>query len=125
MEVCVSGPEQRVLADAELLKSVFLNLLVNAGQAMDGRGTISILVAGDAECCRIVFCDDGHGVSAGVLDKIFEPFFTTKHRGTGLGLPYARRIVEQHGGAISVESGHGEGTEVTVTLPLDLRSRSD
>jgi two-component system sensor histidine kinase HydH len=63
-------------------------------------------------------CDVGSGVPSGVRDRVFEPFFTTKHRGTGLGLPTAKRIVEAHGGEIALLDRPGGGTIARVTLPL-------
>jgi signal transduction histidine kinase len=74
----------------------------------------------DAEdgMCRVTVRDSGPGIPADVRERIFTPFFTTKARGTGLGLPTAKRIVEAHGGSIAVRSQPGEGTTVEVVLPL-------
>ena len=74
-----------MLADAELLKIVFVNLLVNAGHAMQGRGTIHVSLTSIADMCQIAFTDEGPGIPADVLEKIFTPFFTTKARGSGSG----------------------------------------
>ncbi len=122
VSVEVSGPEVNVLCDAELLKPVFVNLLVNAAQALEGKGTISVIVEVDTRschdgCCRISVIDKGPGIPASVLGQIFEPFFTTKARGTGLGLSIAKRILELQGGSISVMCPPGGGTVVHVHIP--------
>ncbi len=116
VEVKVDGAT-RVVADAELLKIVFVNLLVNAGHAMQGRGTIQVSLSSIADLCQIAFADQGPGIPADVLEKIFTPFFTTKARGSGLGLPTVRRLIEAHQGTISVACPSAGGTVVTVQLP--------
>ncbi|MGE0446390.1 MAG: nitrogen regulation protein NR(II) [Vicinamibacterales bacterium] len=103
--------------DIELLKAVFLNLLINAAQAMSGRGRIDVQAAAGDGTCRIQIVDNGPGIDAAIRDKIFEPFFTTKSRGGGLGLPIARRTVELHGGTLAIHSAPGEGTRVAIELP--------
>jgi signal transduction histidine kinase len=118
VRVTLTGEERHVLGDAELLKPVFLNLLQNAAQAMEGRGRIAVRVEGDGCACRVELADGGPGIPEALRERIFEPFFTTKHRGTGLGLPHARRVIEQHGGAIAFRCPGGGGTVFTVTLPL-------
>jgi two-component system sensor kinase FixL len=117
LDVKLEGDGQSVQGDAELLRIVFQNLLINAAQALEGRGTLTVTVNGDEHtaCVRIV--DEGPGISAEVRRNLFRPFFTTKARGTGLGLPTAKRLVELHGGSIAVESTPGSGTAVTVSLP--------
>jgi signal transduction histidine kinase len=87
VEVRVDGEPARALGDAELLKIVFVNLLLNAAHAMQGRGTIHVSLTSIADICQIVFADEGPGIPTDVLEKIFTPFFTTKARGSGLGLP--------------------------------------
>lgn len=102
------------------LNQVFLNLLVNAAQAIEERGEISIDVsASDAEFI-IVIRDTGSGIAASDLRKIFEPFYTTKlvGTGTGLGLSLSYSIVQKHKGEIKVSSVLGEGTAFTVILPI-------
>ncbi len=117
VEVRVDGEPARALGDAELLKIVFVNLLVNAGHAMQGRGTIHVSLASIADMCQIAFADEGPGIPAEVLEKIFTPFFTTKVRGSGLGLPTVRRLIEAHQGTISIACPSAGGTVVTVQLP--------
>jgi len=69
------------------------------------------------QTCRIAFLDSGPGIPPDVRDKIFTPFFTTRARGTGLGLPTVKRLVEAHGGQVVVECPEGGGTRVTLLLP--------
>jgi two-component system, LuxR family, sensor kinase FixL len=114
----VEGTAPPVMADAELLKIVFQNLLVNSAQAMQGQGEIRVTLQPFDGVCRVMFRDAGPGISADVLGKIFTPFFTTKARGTGLGLPTAKRIVEAHSGRIAIACPPGGGTTVTVELPV-------
>jgi signal transduction histidine kinase len=102
------------------LNQVFLNLINNAAQAMDGQGLIQIAtrqVDGDVE---VAIRDNGSGMDEDTRAHIFEPFFTTKAvgKGTGLGLSIVFRIIEDHGGTIQVESELGKGTEFVVRLPI-------
>ncbi|MDA8433862.1 MAG: DUF3365 domain-containing protein [Nitrospiraceae bacterium] len=110
-----------VLADAEKMKRVFTNLLLNSVQAMKTGGTIMIRTEYDREKkgVRILFSDTGPGIPEGMKDKIFEPFFTTKPpgEGTGLGLAVSYGIVEEHGGEISVSSKEGEGVSFSLWFP--------
>jgi signal transduction histidine kinase len=123
VKVDIEGEDLIVAGDAELLKPVFLNLLVNAGQAAGSAGKISISVGNTGGLCRVAVQDNGPGIPVEIREKIFEPFFSTKHRGTGLGLPIARRIVEAHGGTITLACPREGGTTVAVELPL--RERRD
>jgi len=117
------------MADSQQLQQVFLNLLTNAEYAMKeahGHGRLEIQTRFDLErsLIRISFKDDGFGISEENLSKVFEPFFTTKKTGTGLGLSVSYRIVQEHGGTISVKSRLGEGTTFTVELPIiDLEEK--
>jgi signal transduction histidine kinase len=111
-----------IQADPEQLKEVFVNLMVNACEAMDGGGTINVReeVLNDlgGEILVIRFTDDGTGISEAIQSKVLEPFFTTKDQGTGLGLSIAVRIVEQHGGRLTMASKEGQGTTFTIALPV-------
>lgn len=103
------------------INQVFLNLVTNAIQAMPGeRGTLTVTSRREGEGVAVDVEDDGTGIPAEVLPRIFDPFFTTKEagKGTGLGLAISYKIVQQHGGRISVESKPGTGTKFTVWLPL-------
>ncbi|HEX7901720.1 MAG TPA: ATP-binding protein [Planctomycetota bacterium] len=99
---------------------VFVNLLVNAAQAIEERGEIRVSTRAEGGWAEIRVRDTGRGISPEALPRIFEPFFTTKPvgEGTGLGLHVAYKIVRAHGGEIEVTSKVGEGTEVSVRLPL-------
>ena len=117
VHVKIDGSAAVILADAELLKIVFVNLLVNGAHAMHGRGTIHVSLAAIDGTCQIAFTDSGPGIPSGVREKIFAPFFTTKARGSGLGLPTAKRLIEAHRGSISIECPPEGGTTVVVRLP--------
>ncbi len=117
VEVDVSAPPAIVRADAEQLQIVFQNILLNAGQAMNGEGRIHIRV-GRAEAAWVVaFADEGPGMPLDVRAQAFDAFFTTKHRGTGLGLPIAKRVVDAHGGDIAIETPESGGTVVSLRFP--------
>lgn len=116
VEVRVGIGPARALGDAEL-QIVFVNLLVNAAHAKHGRGTIHVSLASIADTCQIAFADEGPGIPTDALAKIFTPFFTTKARGSGLGLPTARRLIEAHRGTISTACPSAGGTVVIVQLP--------
>jgi signal transduction histidine kinase len=101
------------------LVQLFVNLLSNAAQAIEGPGTITVTTVRDAGALTISISDSGPGIRPDVLPKIFEPFFTTRDvgRGTGLGLSIAHGIVERHRGQIRVESSAASGTRFDITLP--------
>lgn len=107
-------------ADPSQLKQVFVNLIVNAVQAMPGGGKLSISTQRDSEMVRIIVDDTGPGMNKDILRNVFTPFFTTKPvgLGTGLGLPVAHGIITSHQGIIKIESQPGKGTTCTVELPL-------
>lgn len=110
-----------VFGDAEKLKQVFMNLLVNAKQAIDPPGLISIISEFDSNqsIVRVCMSDTGCGIASHIMDKIFDPFFTTKAvgEGTGLGLSVSYGIIQDHNGRIDVESQAGKGSKFTVVLP--------
>jgi signal transduction histidine kinase len=110
----------QVVADRDQLQIVFLNMLMNARDAMENRGSLSITTADDRHGWVLIqFTDTGCGIPDDIRDKIFEPLFTTKEegKGTGLGLSISRDIVESHGGRIEIESAPGRGTTFTIRLP--------
>lgn len=117
LRVKIEGSAPLARADAELLKIVLQNLLLNAAHAMEGRGDLRIVLGTLGKACSVSIIDQGPGISPEVREKIFTPFFTTKVRGTGLGLPTAKRLIEAQHGAISIECPPGGGTSVTVQLP--------
>ena len=117
VQVHVDGGAQFIEADAGLLTIVFENLLVNGAQAMQGQGTIRVTLTSLDDTCQISFSDSGPGIPSEVREKIFTPFFTTKARGSGLGLPTAKRLIEAHRGHITIACPSGGGTTVTIHLP--------
>jgi PAS domain S-box-containing protein len=114
----VDGAPSAVMADSKLLNIVLLNLLLNAAQAMRWQGTIRLSVTTDDRVCRIAVADTGPGIPPDVRERIFTPFFTTKTRGSGLGLPTAKRLIEAHRGQVRVACPPAGGTIVTIELPL-------
>jgi PAS domain S-box-containing protein len=118
IEVHVDGSSGLVQADPAQLQLVFQNVLINAAQAMNGRGCVKVTIAMTDEECRVSIADAGPGMPPDVREHAFEPFFTTKSRGTGLGLPLAKRIVDAHGGEIQIDTPSTGGTLVTLVLPV-------
>ncbi|HSE58829.1 MAG TPA: PAS domain S-box protein [Nitrospiraceae bacterium] len=110
-----------IVADRDQLMQVLINLIVNSLHAMDQGGTLRLVAAKAGHQVLLEISDTGQGIPPDVLSKVFDPFFTTKEfgKGTGLGLTVVKGIVEEHGGTISVGSRVGEGTTITILLPLD------
>jgi PAS domain S-box-containing protein len=106
-----------LVGDPEKLKQVVINLVMNALEAMKEGGTLGVRVAWDGDAVSLSVQDTGTGIEPAALAQVFEPFFTTKEAGTGLGLSIVRKIVDQHGGEVRIESERGAGTRATVTLP--------
>jgi signal transduction histidine kinase len=133
-----AGGIPRLEADEQQLGQVFLNLFLNAIQAMPGGGQLTITTAlrawerldgegpgGRGPVVEVAVSDTGPGVPAHALREVFQPFFTLKHHGTGLGLSISRRIVEDHGGWIRAESPPGQGATFRVFLPLPSAAREE
>jgi two-component system CheB/CheR fusion protein len=116
VDVTLDVPPIQIEGDADLLKSLFLNLLLNSAQAMKGSGRIDVTAEERRHDARIRVRDYGPGIPEDVAAEMFEPFFTTKARGGGLGLAIARRTAELHGGTLSYEKPDGAGAQMTVTL---------
>jgi two-component system sensor kinase FixL len=112
----VEGEAPTIKGDRDLLQIAFQNLLINAAQAMQGRGAIRIGVSAGETGQVVRIADEGPGIAPDVLPEIFRPFFTTKARGTGLGLSIAQRIIEAHGGTLAIESPAGGGTTALATF---------
>jgi PAS domain S-box-containing protein len=117
-----------VLADRQQLRQVFLNVITNASDAMPSGGTLTVrgfVVETDSETSGVAleFADTGEGIAPEALDKVWDPFFTTKPegKGTGLGLPICRRTIEEHRGTITISSTLGQGTIITIMLPVNGR----
>jgi two-component system sensor kinase FixL len=117
LEIAVSGSAD-IVGDREMLQVVFQNILMNAAQAMEGQGRIDVLIAIAGGRCRVSVDDRGPGMPDEVREKAFDAFFTTKHRGTGLGLPIAKRVIDAHGGTIDIDVPPSGGTTISVELPL-------
>ena len=112
-----SGPCM-VECNSAQLKQVWLNLLRNAIEAMPDGGTITINLKTEGDKAVVTIDDTGMGIPPEVLPRLGTPFFTTKIGGTGLGLSVCYDIIHQHNGQIEIDSRPGEGTTITVTLPL-------
>lgn len=114
----LSSGDAIVDCDPTLMRQSFLNLLINATEALNGTGTITVHVEAPTDrSVRVLIEDTGHGMPQDVLGKIFFPFFTTKPHGTGLGLSLVQKIMLAHNGRIEVQSAEGKGTRFTVILP--------
>jgi signal transduction histidine kinase len=108
-----------IQADADMLYQSFLNILINAMQAMPNGGNIEVAISSNDNIVTINFEDEGQGISEKVIDKIWDPFFTTKEMGTGLGLGVVKNLIESHGGNIQIYNRSQGGTRVTVELPVE------
>jgi signal transduction histidine kinase len=120
-----TGDMPLVMGDDEALRSVFTNLIINGLQAIDGDGgrlTITISAENSGQSARVEVSDTGRGISPDDIAKVFEPYFSTKDTGTGLGLAIVKKVVDDHGGTISVKSKQGAGTTFTITLPTTVTS---
>jgi signal transduction histidine kinase len=123
-KIDISSDELELQGDEGLLKTAFLNIALNAIQAMDHGGHLHIYAGFHQRFqeyerfCEITFTDTGPGVPREYQQKIFEPYFTTKKEGTGLGLAIVNRVIEDHHGTIHVTSEEGKGTMITVILPM-------
>ena len=108
-----------IQADADMLYQSFLNIFINAMQAMPDGGTIDLKISANNKIVTIDFEDEGKGIADEFLEKIWDPFFTTKEMGTGLGLGVVKNIIESHGGSIQILNRNSGGARVTVELPVE------
>ncbi len=110
----------KTMADPQQLQQVFMNLLLNAADAMPDGGMITVQTShqDSRRTLHIQVVDTGSGIDEAVVDKVFQPFFTTKPQGTGLGLAITKRLIEQHGGSINVKNNHEKGVAFMITLPI-------
>ena len=122
VDVGLDVPAIAIEGDVDLLKALFLNLLLNSAQAMKGQGRIDVTADERLHDVRVRVRDYGPGIPDDVAAQMFEPFFTTKSRGGGLGLAIARRTAELHGGALTHQKPDGGGAEMVVTLALKPRA---
>lgn len=124
LSVVPPGADAVVTGNGEKLRQAFLNIVINALQATPDGGSVTMSTTiSQSGTCEIAFRDTGAGMSPESLEKIFEPFYTTKADGTGLGLAITKKIVEEHGGTILIESAVGQGTVVVIRMPV-LPARS-
>jgi signal transduction histidine kinase len=119
VEVRLSMDEQPAYAmlDEASMRGALMNLMLNAIEAMRNGGMLSIAVDHTGESLQLEIADTGPGIAEEEAKKIFEPFYTTKEQGLGLGMPYAKKVIEQHGGTISLNSRPSEGTTISIVLP--------
>src|SRR3972149_3389326 len=108
----------QIHVDPTQIKQVFLNILMNAVEAMPDGGDLNIKIRPTNESVEIDITNSGKNIPEGLLQHIFDPFFTTKQQGTGVGLSVSLQIIENHGGDIIAQSKHGEGTTMLITLPI-------
>ncbi|HQD80263.1 MAG TPA: ATP-binding protein [Bacillota bacterium] len=125
MDLKVSGDIPLIIGDAHQLEQVFLNLSINAIEAMAGGGRLEVSACCAGDEARISFSDSGPGIEGVAAQKLFNPFFTTKSTGTGLGLSVSLGIVERHGGRIEVGDSDAGGACFTVVLPLTIDAWED
>jgi len=109
-----------IMADSEMLYQAFLNIFINAMQAMPNGGKISVNIFPVNGNVKIQIEDDGNGIETEIMEKIWDPFFTTKEKGTGLGLGIVKNLIEAHGGSLNIENRPERGARVTVQLPVRL-----
>jgi signal transduction histidine kinase len=117
-------PLTMVSLDPHQIKEVMLNLVLNATEAMPTGGTVELSAAKEGDGILINVTDDGIGVPEGDLQRIFDPFYSTKPEGTGLGLPIAHQIMEQHGGRIEAKRNPGRGMTFSLVFPLAAETES-
>jgi signal transduction histidine kinase len=106
----------KISVDVEKLKIAFLNIIVNAVEAMEENGTLEITTDSSNNHCTVKISDNGRGMKKPEMDRLFEPYFTTKEKGNGLGLANTQNIILAHKGSISAESEFGKGTSFTITF---------
>jgi two-component system sensor histidine kinase HydH len=108
----------RIPGDEGQLSQVFLNVIINALQAMPDGGSLVVTTRRDGDWAEVAIKDTGPGIAEAVLPHVFDPYFTTRPSGVGLGLAIAHRIVQGHQGSLDVESHVGSGTTMIIRLPL-------
>jgi len=127
VEVRLSMDQQPTYAmiDQTSMRGALMNLILNGIDAMPEGGTLTIALDHTEEMLRLEISDTGRGIGEEETKKIFEPFYTTKEQGLGLGMPYAKKIIDQHGGTISLSSRLGEGTTISIALSAGPKEADD
>lgn len=115
--IAESTTDEIVHGDIELLKQVFMNVILNAVQAMPGGGRLGITMGKDGDYATVAVTDEGEGIDSEIMEKIFDPFFSTKDKGTGLGLAIAHKIMQSHDGFIKASRNDDSGSTFCVSLP--------
>ena len=121
VKINIHPQDQFAWVDQLQLGQVFVNLITNSAQAMDGQGILTFIAfqTTDNKYLQIDIMDNGPGISHENIDKIFEPLYTSKAKGTGLGLSICKQIIEKHGGEIRINSEINKGTNVSILLPVN------
>jgi signal transduction histidine kinase len=117
VKTCFTENIPEIMADFDMLYQAFLNILINAMQAMPNGGIIHVAVQSHADKVIIFFEDEGEGIPPEALRQIWNPFFTTKEKGTGLGLGIVKNIIESHHGKIRIKNRNCGGVQVCIELP--------
>ncbi|MDD8019822.1 MAG: ATP-binding protein [Acidobacteriota bacterium] len=120
-----SGEDFTLFGDREKMKVALRNLLINSIEAIKGKGQIDFVLKASPETVRLEIKDNGTGIPAEMAEHIFEPNFSTKEKGTGLGLAICKRIIDENGGSIQVESKPDQGTRVILTFPRAMKNQPD
>jgi two-component system sensor histidine kinase HydH len=115
----LADTEVPTLLDESSITSALINLTLNAIQSMPDGGRLTVKTSRVNGTSQLTIADTGHGMTAEQIEKVFEPFYTTKSQGLGLGMPYAKKVIEQHRGAIHIESRQQAGTQIIIKLPAD------
>jgi PAS domain S-box-containing protein len=125
LQIRIEGEAGDVTVDPDLIRATVMNLLLNAAQAMNGKGEVQVLTRAHHGRWTITVRDTGPGIPPDIRDQVLEPFFTTKARGGGLGLPIARRVAELHGGTLTLAFPVDGGTLVTIEAPAKPPAQTD
>jgi two-component system, NtrC family, sensor kinase len=125
VRLSLSEHASSVMIDESSMRGALMNVILNAIEAMPNGGRLSVTSDRTDDTLRLEIVDTGRGISEEEAKDIFEPFYTTKEKGLGLGMPYAKKIIEQHGGTISVATRPGEGTKLSITLPPERKDGDD
>lgn len=117
IELSFGEPQAFAFLDEAAMRSTLMNLMLNAIQAMTTRGVLRMSTGAASDGARLEITDNGCGMTEEQMTNMFEPFYTTKSKGLGLGMSFASKVIEQHGGSIAVDSRLGKGTRISIMLP--------